>query len=66
MGIVLFASPNGFPNDDDNDEQTVTRPEHPCPNHNNDHVPRAYSLEHACTNHSNVFQEHTVTGNMGT
>ena len=37
MGIVLFASPNGFPDDDgddghdDDDEQTVTRASTPKP-----------------------------------
>ena len=41
----------------------IRSPEHPCPNHNNVHVPRAYGgPEHPCpTIISFVFQELTVT-----
>ena len=43
--------------------KSIRSPEHPCPNHNNVRVPRAYAHQsiHAPTIITFVFQEHTIT-----
>ena len=76
MGIALFTSPKRFPDDDDDDdhdydhddddEHTATRAS--MSNNNNVRVPTAYGHQstHAQTIITLVFQEHTVTRNMGT
>ena len=44
--------------------KSIRSPEHPCPNHNSDRVPRVYGHRsiHAQTIIAFVFQEHAVTG----